>query len=236
MAWATLLLGVQMVASSESGAGLKRFLAEKAADLRRRNQALHEKVGAFEHRMRIRSALASDLEHAIRSFSGFSDSLAGASSVALPLQHLETRPVRSAPATGHASLPSSRPLEKVVVRPKNDFHTSAFDRAANGQILMAPRDRHIDAINAVFDRHRPALQYLYRRALKRDPGLKGGVTLRFKLTAAGCIKDLEMLESSLSSQELQAAILEKVRRWKDFGEVPGSNENKVYVKTFRFGD
>lgn len=240
MALATLFLGVQLVLSSEIGDSFRRFLAEEAIDLERRNETLSEKTGALEQRIRIRSALISDLHHVIQTYAGISDSLEGLDSVQFSSRNLQTNTSRRAEVTGYAMSMAVKPFEKSTASIARDFSVRRknFNRYAAEQVVAAPeaRERQIDAINAVFDRHRPALQYLYRRALQRHPDLSGSVTLRFKLTPSGRMKELEMVESTLNSSALLDELLEKVRQWKDFGELAGSDESRTYIKTFRFGD
>jgi hypothetical protein len=240
MALATLLLGVQLVLTSGIGAGFRKFLAEEAADLERRNQTLDEKIGVLEQRIRIRSALISDLNQVIQSYAGLSDALEGQDSLQLTGGILQTNGSRRAEATGYLTSMAAKPFEKSAAAVERDFslRRKNSDRHATEQVFEGPnaRERYIDAINAVFDRHRPALQYLYRRALQHNPDLSGRVTLRFRLSSSGRMRELEMVESTLNSSDLSEKILEIVRQWNDFGQVAGSDENRTYIKTFRFGD
>lgn len=238
MALIMLLLGALFVLSIGPGTGFAHFISDKIGALKRKNQELAERIERIEHRIKARSAVIADLKNELDSYTAFSDSLGELDSLKLVSpnfreshvqENLLPRPAVQEPATLSRILPERAKITHNVGR------LNARKGLADSGFTVPP-EREPATINAVFNRHIPVLQDLYRQALKRDPDLKGSITLRFKLTKEGHIKDIETVKSTLNLPELELAIEEKVRNWRDFGEVCESNEDKKYKKTLRFGE
>jgi hypothetical protein len=96
------------------------------------------------------------------------------------------------------------------------------------------RDR--ESVHGIILKHNPAIQDLYKRALKTDSGLTGKLTTRFVIDARGHLIHVEIVDSSGLPPELIGAILSKMLEWKDFGEnhEESTKENK-YRLTYIFG-
>jgi TonB family protein len=58
------------------------------------------------------------------------------------------------------------------------------------------------------------LQYLYNKELRKDPTLKGKVTVTFEIAPSGLVTETVLLSSSISSKSLVEAILNSIRNWK----------------------
>lgn len=238
MALVMLLLGALFVLSIGSGTGFAHFISDKIDVLKRKNQELAKRIERIEYRIKARSAIIADLKNELDSYTAFSDSLGELDSLKLVSpnfkegyvqENLLPRPAIEKPATLPNILTESAKITHNVGR------LNSRKGLTDSDLTVSP-EREPATINAVFNRHIPVLQDLYRQALKHDPDLKGSITLRFKLTKEGHIKDIETVKSTLNLPELELAIEEKVRNWRDFGEICESNEDKRYKKTLRFGE
>jgi TonB family protein len=99
-----------------------------------------------------------------------------------------------------------------------------------------PAHRHPDEIRAVVARHKAALQDCYKQALKFAPHLEGEIKVRFTVSTAGQVIAASVLSSTTNNAQLEQLVLEKIRRWNDFGEVNLSVGNQTFRQTFVFVD
>jgi len=58
------------------------------------------------------------------------------------------------------------------------------------------------------------LQYLYNKALRKDPTLRGKVTVTFEIDPSGSVTETVLVSSSIRSRSLVEAILHNIRNWK----------------------
>ena len=58
-----------------------------------------------------------------------------------------------------------------------------------------------------------AIRGCYERELKRNPGLKGKVVVRFNITPAGRAGDVRIEENTLGSPEVSSCITGLMRSW-----------------------
>lgn len=66
-------------------------------------------------------------------------------------------------------------------------------------------------IRRVFDQHKGAIDSLYRRALRRDPGLQGRVLVEVVIEPTGAISSARIVESELNNQSHEARLLARIR-------------------------
>jgi TonB family protein len=99
-----------------------------------------------------------------------------------------------------------------------------------------PAHRHPDEIRAVVARHKAALQDCYKQALKFAPHLEGEIKVRFTVSTAGQVIAANLLSSTTNNAQLEQLVLEKIRRWGDFGEVSPEVGNQTFRQTFIFVD
>jgi hypothetical protein len=110
-------------------------------------------------------------------------------------------------------------------------------RPANGQ---ASRER--EKIRDLVTAHNPAIQDCYRKQLKENAALKGKVTVRFTVNPMGHVVDAQVVKSAMASgaepvtlPELEECILNKIRKWRDFGQVDEATGEVAYRQTYVFG-
>ncbi|RMF66114.1 MAG: TonB family protein [Calditrichaeota bacterium] len=95
--------------------------------------------------------------------------------------------------------------------------------------------RNPDDIQAVVLRHNKAIQYCYERQLKRNPKLRGKIVVRFTITPEGTVKDVEIVYSDLNNAAVERCVVNRIRRWNDFGVVDASLGNTTIRQTYAFG-
>lgn len=71
--------------------------------------------------------------------------------------------------------------------------------------------RSDEEIRLVFSRHQGSFYRHYNRALREDDSLQGKVVLKFTIAPNGRVTSVEILESELDDEDLEAKILTKVR-------------------------
>lgn len=238
MALILLLFSVPFVLSFGSGSGFAQLISDKIGVLKRKNQELAERIERLEHRIKARSAIIADLKKELDSYAAFSDSLNKLDSLKYVAYNSEECRVQEnliprPSVQKRATLPSIK-TERAKITHNFTRLNSKYDLTSSDYAVSCERDPA--AINAVFNRHVRVLQDLYQQALKRDPDLKGSITLRFNLTRDGHVENIETVKSTLNFPELEQAVAEKVKNWKDFGKVSGGSEDRKYKKTLRFGE
>lgn len=95
--------------------------------------------------------------------------------------------------------------------------------------------RDIDKVAAIVMAHSPAIQYCYERELKRNPDIKGKLTVRFTINPDGAVIDVELISSTLQNNNVERCILARIRRWDDFGSIETSLGNTTFRQVYTFG-
>lgn len=95
--------------------------------------------------------------------------------------------------------------------------------------------RDIDAVAAIVKSHNAAIQYCYQRELKRNPNLRGKVVVRFIINPAGHVIEATILSSTLKNPRVERCILNRIKRWTDFGAIDPSKGNVAFRQVYSFG-
>jgi hypothetical protein len=95
------------------------------------------------------------------------------------------------------------------------------------------RDR--DAVAAVVARHTSTIQFCYQREIKRNPNLKGKLVVRFVITPQGTIESVTAIASTLNNPTVESCIVERIKRWDDFGAIDPSKGNTTFRQVYTFG-
>lgn len=85
-------------------------------------------------------------------------------------------------------------------------------------------------------RHNPAIQDCYRLELKRNPALRGKVVVRITISPAGRVTYAEIIDSTIELPDFEYCIIEKIRRWNDFGVVDDVQGHVTFRHTYVFGE
>jgi hypothetical protein len=106
--------------------------------------------------------------------------------------------------------------------------------------VQATRER--DRIRDIVLSHNPAIQDCYRHQLKGNAALKGKVTVRFTIDPKGRVVSAEVVHSEMTSDgvpialaQMEDCILNKIRKWRDFGQVDESQGDVTFRQTYNFG-
>jgi len=75
------------------------------------------------------------------------------------------------------------------------------------------------------------IKYLYEKYLKRNPNLRGKITIEFTIAANGFVSEARILESTINHPELEQELLALVRRLK-FDPIPSGNLTTVFPFVF----
>jgi TonB family protein len=78
-----------------------------------------------------------------------------------------------------------------------------------------------------------ALRYAYNKRLREKPGLKGKITCKFAIDEFGKVIFCEALESTMDDSQLEAEVVDKIKRWV-FEKIdkPGDVTEVVYPFVF----
>jgi len=91
------------------------------------------------------------------------------------------------------------------------------------------------AIAAVVFKHKPAIQDCYLRELRRNFSLKGKVVVRFIVTPQGNVANAEIVSSTLNNESVEDCMLDRIKRWNDFGPGLPKEKEAAYKQTYLFG-
>ena len=92
-----------------------------------------------------------------------------------------------------------------------------------------------DEIAAVVSRHNSAIQNCYQRGLKRNPGLKGKLVVRFTIDAHGDIQNATIISSNLKNSSVESCVLNRIKRWEDFGAIDPKKGKTTVRQVYTFG-
>jgi len=95
------------------------------------------------------------------------------------------------------------------------------------------RDR--DAVAAVVTRHNSAIQFCYQKEVRRNPNLKGKLVVRFVITPQGSIAGVNIISSTLNNPAIESCIIERLKRWDDFGAIDPAKGNTTFRQVYTFG-
>ncbi|MEK6684702.1 MAG: AgmX/PglI C-terminal domain-containing protein [Nitrospirota bacterium] len=91
--------------------------------------------------------------------------------------------------------------------------------------------RTYESVAQVVDSYKGGISFLYNKALRENPTLRGTVTVDFVITAAGDVIDGRVVESSMNHPPFEEALLKRVLQWK-FPPVPAGDVTITYPIVF----
>ena len=95
--------------------------------------------------------------------------------------------------------------------------------------------RSPDAIQEVLISHNAAIRYCYERELKRNPTLKGKITVRITIGSEGAVNNAEIVSSTLNSERVERCILARIRLWNDFQPIEEAEGEVTFRQVYTFG-
>jgi TonB family protein len=91
--------------------------------------------------------------------------------------------------------------------------------------------RTYESIAQVVDSYKGGISFLYNKALRENPTLRGTVTVEFRIAANGDVIDCRVVSSSMSNHPFEEALLKRVLQWK-FPPVPAGDVTITYPIVF----
>lgn len=95
--------------------------------------------------------------------------------------------------------------------------------------------RDADQVSEVINRHNSSIQYCYQRELKQNPDLRGKLVVRFTVTPEGKVGDAKIISSTLNSASIERCVINRIKRWDDFGAIDPSKGNATFRQVYTFG-
>ena len=89
--------------------------------------------------------------------------------------------------------------------------TVSEPKFVKGGALTGGRSRA--SIMRVVMQNLAALRYAYNKRLREKPGLKGKITCKFAIDEFGKVIFCQVLESTMSDPQLEAEVVDKIKRW-----------------------
>lgn len=95
--------------------------------------------------------------------------------------------------------------------------------------------RKAEHVTRIVLNHNRSIQDCYKQALKKKTDLKGKVVVRFSVTPGGTVEHVEVISSTIDYDPMIKCIVNRIRRWNDFGESDISLGTVSYRQTYVFG-
>ncbi|MBI5096415.1 MAG: TonB family protein [Nitrospirae bacterium] len=91
--------------------------------------------------------------------------------------------------------------------------------------MVHPR-RSQESIKEVVATHRGSLDFIYKKALRNNPTLKGGVIIEFTIAANGDVTGGRIASSTVKDPSFEEQVLKRILTWK-FPPLPDSGNTVV---------
>jgi TonB family protein len=103
-------------------------------------------------------------------------------------------------------------------------------KAANG---VTRTQKHIAE---VVTSHSRVIQDCYKQVLKHQPGLKGRLLVRIEIDTEGKVVHAELVDSSINNPKIEQCVLNRIRRWNNFGACSPSLGIMSFRIPYKFGE
>ena len=130
----------------------------------------------------------------------------GPGGTGLSLGRIGTRPGGGGPGPGFGLGPKK--VEDIVCAQCTPKLAPGYDR---------------DLVLKVVRKHQNEIRYCYETELQKHPELAGKVTVAWTIGATGSVESADIAESGLGNPNVEACIVQRVRRW-NFPEPQGGQE------------
>lgn len=95
--------------------------------------------------------------------------------------------------------------------------------------------RTAEHVTRVLMSHNRAIQDCYKQVIKNTPDLKGKVGVRISVNPQGSVELVEIIESTINNDKMLRCIVNRIRRWRDFGACDPDVGVVSYKQTYVFG-
>lgn len=90
----------------------------------------------------------------------------------------------------------------------------------------SPKTRSQGSVKEVLASHRGSIDFIYRKALRDNPALKGTVVIEFTIAASGEIISARIVSSTIHDQTFEQQVLKRIQTWK-FPPIPESGNTVI---------
>jgi hypothetical protein len=87
------------------------------------------------------------------------------------------------------------------------------DDAGDGGAVVHHRGLNPEQIRSVVLAHRGALYACYKLEAQKDPSLRGGVTVVWKVDPGGAVTVANLVDSTIHNEHVEGCIMYQVRSW-----------------------
>lgn len=136
---------------------------------------------------------------------------------------------------------SLQPAHLPAAATANAFESGAFKLPTPEKNLSflglpeLPKSRKAADVHRVILTHKSSIQDCYTQVLREQPGLNGEIKVRLTIAPSGEVVDAMLLASTVNHPLLEELICERMKRWKDFGEVRAEAGNITFKQSFVLG-
>jgi len=95
--------------------------------------------------------------------------------------------------------------------------------------------RSQDEVAAIVARHTAAIQSCYQSELRRSPNLQGKLVVRFVISPQGTVESVTIVASTLNNERAENCVVNRIRRWDDFGAIDPRKGKMTIRQVYTFG-
>ncbi|MGH7491603.1 MAG: TonB family protein [bacterium] len=95
--------------------------------------------------------------------------------------------------------------------------------------------RSQDEVAAIVARHTAAIQSCYQSELRRNPNLQGKLVVRFVISPQGMVESVTVVSSTLNNDSVERCVVNRIRRWDDFGAIDPKRGKMTIRQVYTFG-
>lgn len=122
------------------------------------------------------------------------------------------------------------PISKIEQYEKIPSSLDALSRRRKRKV-----QRTASEISEVIRLHNKAIQDCYKQALRKDVHLKGKIVVQFTINPMGRVTSSSVVSSTVNNERMERCIINKIRRWNDFGICEDQVEDISLKQSYVFG-
>ena len=121
-------------------------------------------------------------------------------------------------------------VETVALKKQGRVNLAKAEQKSGDEEALGARTEQ--SVMNVVNTRKGRIGYFYEKYLKRQPNLRGKITIQFSIIANGFVKDVKILKSTVNHPELERDIVTLIKRLK-FKPIPKGTANFVYPFVFQ---
>lgn len=144
---------------------------------------------------------------------------------ALKAKGLESMEEVSGNIVGGKQISVSKDISEIIKEKKETTLLEESNKQKTGHMGNAPKKtRNEGEVYRAVTTYAGGLKYLYNNALRKNPALKGKITIRLTIASNGKVTKADITNSTINDAELEEAITKRIYRWqfeelKDVGDM-----------------